>query len=532
MTTRKTISMVAGFTAFICAGVAAPEQPEGVNQLDTWKDEPIIGMYVHQHWSYNHPYAARTWTLDDWKGYLDGIRRIGYNSVLIWPVLETMPEPLTPSDEESLAKISNVIDYAHDQLNMRVFIALCPNVAVKNEAANKYAFQERPFFFCDRRINPADAEELGKMIAWRKQLFKPLRNADGVFIIDSDPGGYPNSNNLEFVYLLGAHRVMFNELNPRIQLYYWIHAGWEAYCRFYATADFAMGELPEIHEAIRFIDKIHPEPWGLASGRGPQVADSLGMSSRVLSYQYGAIEGEPSFPMTNFRTPFAYKAGQTKGVRGTMGNSQTHCVQLPNAFLFAQGALDKPIPERVDYVAFAEKLLPGNGDAVVTAWEALDSIDIRTIENAIGGIEPLQDRPLEMGDLKGLLFGDSQRFIRDLLLMLRTHLNLEIFMLAATSDPHAEDTGRKMLHFVEAVAEWQQQHGYRNMLVWSRMEEALMMVEPERFKPFIAERTYKGDGATPFEQVQNAYKNVESYTPRMIEAMRQCAEDLLKSAKQ
>lgn len=30
----------------------------------------IIGMYVHQHWSYNHPYCARTWTLEDWRGYV------------------------------------------------------------------------------------------------------------------------------------------------------------------------------------------------------------------------------------------------------------------------------------------------------------------------------------------------------------------------------------------------------------------------------------------------------------------------------
>ena len=28
----------------------------------------IVGMYVHQHWPYHHPYAARTWSLDDWRG--------------------------------------------------------------------------------------------------------------------------------------------------------------------------------------------------------------------------------------------------------------------------------------------------------------------------------------------------------------------------------------------------------------------------------------------------------------------------------
>ena len=37
----------------------------------------LVGMYVHQHWPYNHPYAARTWAYEDWHGYLDGLHRLG-----------------------------------------------------------------------------------------------------------------------------------------------------------------------------------------------------------------------------------------------------------------------------------------------------------------------------------------------------------------------------------------------------------------------------------------------------------------------
>lgn len=29
----------------------------------------IVGMYIHQHWPYKHPYAVHTWTLEDWQGY-------------------------------------------------------------------------------------------------------------------------------------------------------------------------------------------------------------------------------------------------------------------------------------------------------------------------------------------------------------------------------------------------------------------------------------------------------------------------------
>jgi len=516
------------FALAVLFGAAAPAAPAGEEQMQPWNKPPIVGVYVHQHWSYNHPYAARTWTMDDWTGYLDGLKKIGFNSVLIWPVLETMPNPLTPSDTENLKKIAQVIELAHNELDMRVFIALCPNVVARDEEASKYTFQERPFFYTDKRINPADAEAMGKMIAWRQQLFEPIAQTDGVLIIDSDPGGYPGSNNLEFAYLLDAHRTMFNKLNPEIELYYWIHAGWEAYCRFYATAEFAMGELPEIHEAIRYIAKANPEPWGLASGRGPHVADELGMSGRVLSYQYGAIEGEPSFPMTNFGTERAYLVGKDMGARGTLGNSQTHCIQLPNAFLFARGANQMPPPERVDYVEFANRLLPRHGDSIVSAWEAINLVDPEKIAAATGALKPLQDQTLETGDLEGLLFGDPQRFVSDLIMMLDTRATFEAFRAAVLADAGKKEVGTRLMAFVDAATIWQKTHDFKNKWYWPRMEEALLRLDADEYQDFYTAQWWKGKGDTPFEQVQDGFAQVETFTPRLLAAMREDAQNLMR----
>lgn len=527
MNRSLSLSVVAGCAAVCCASIGIHANSVDKANNRGANDEPIIGMYVHQHWSYNHPYAARTWTLEDWEGYLDGLKRIGYNSVLIWPVLETMPDPLTPSDVESLDKIAKVIDFAHKIAGMRVYLALCPNVIAKDDEASKYTFQERPFFYCDKRINPADAEAMGKMIVWRQRLLTPLKEADGVLIIDSDPGGYPDSNNLEFVYLLDAHRTMFNKLNPDIQLYYWIHAGWEAYCRFYSTAEFAMGEIPEIQEAVGLLAKVNPEPWGLACGRGPHALDDIGMGNRVIAYSYGAIEGEPSFPMTNFNTPQAYQAGKDMGVRGTLGNSQTHCIQLPNAFLFARGAQQQPMPEHADYVEFANRLIPGHGDVIVSAWEAMNLVEADRIHAALAGIEPLLKIDLPKGDLEGLLFGDPQRFVNDLVLMLTARATFEEFHSVAMNTAGTKETGRRMLAFVNALEAWQDQHDYKNNLSWPRLEEALLIIDPDFYKPFLDQRSYKGEGTTPFEQLQNGFKTVETFTPRIIDAMRRSAEKLL-----
>src|SRR5678816_2357719 len=61
------------------------------------QEKKMVGLYIHQHWPYRRPYAARTWTLEDWRGWAGGLKQIGYNTLLIWPMLETIPEPMTPS---------------------------------------------------------------------------------------------------------------------------------------------------------------------------------------------------------------------------------------------------------------------------------------------------------------------------------------------------------------------------------------------------------------------------------------------------
>src|SRR2546423_7220381 len=91
------------------------------------------------------------------------------------------------------------------------------------------------------------------------------------------------------------------------------------------------------------------------------------LPTRVISFNYGRIEGEPTFPMGNFGGNRAYEGGALPGPRGVMGNAQTHCIQLPNTFAFARGAAGKPVAE-ADYVGFAEKLIPGFGETIVHAW--------------------------------------------------------------------------------------------------------------------------------------------------------------------
>ncbi len=241
-------------------------------------------------------------------------------------------------------------------MGMRVYIAVCPNVVPVDAEAVRAPIERRHFFYCDRRVNPADPDDMADMLRRREFLLGKLREVDGVSIIDSDPGGYPGSTNEEFVNLLVEHRRLLDKLRPGIELIYWMHAGWRGYGRFYETGVLTFSTDEENLEVLSMLKDASLEPWGLANGL--HLAERLGIAEKVISFNYGRIEGEPSFPMTNFGGTSAWEGGAAPGPRGVMGNAQTHCVQLPNTFAFARGAQGLPITED-DYVAFAEDLIPG-----------------------------------------------------------------------------------------------------------------------------------------------------------------------------
>ena len=480
--------------------------------------DKMIGMYVHQHWPYNRPYCARTWTLPDWRGYADGLHRLGYNTVLIWPVLEIMPDPLTPSDVAYLEKTQKVIRMLHEDFGMRVYLALCPNVVPDDDYASLAPVEKRHFFACDLRINPADAAAMKRMMERRAVVLGYLREADGISIIDSDPGGYPGSTNEEFVNLLMEHRRLFDELRPGIELIYWMHAGWLGYNRFYETGTLSFSTDEENLDVLRRLMAADPEPWGLANGL--PLAEKLGIADRVISFNYGRIEGEPSFPLTNFGGTSAWEGGNAPGPRGVMGNAQTHCVQLPNTFAFARGAYNLPVAES-DYVQFAEELLPRLGTLIVEGWKALHGGNPEHMRELAMRLWQVPDSDLETGPLSGLLFGSPRRFLNDLSLQLRMMASYEELRKAP-----GRPTREQIRAFAEDASAWQAAHGYENAWWWPDLDPVLRKIEsPEvnavldsAFNPFVPPALEPNE--TPFQYVARKLYETESFTPRLLAALR------------
>jgi hypothetical protein len=479
--------------------------------------ERMTGLYVHQHWPYHHPYAARTWSLTDWRGYASGLRVLGFDTILVWPVLETMPDPPLDSDRGNLARMAAVIDLLHQDLGMRVYLALCPNVVADDEIARRAPFAQRHFFHCDLRVDPSDAAAVERMMRIRGDLLRPLRQVDGVTIIDSDPGGYPGSTTAEYVALLEAHRRLLDRLRPGIELVYWVHAGWGAYCRFYETGEFAWGREDEFLEALERLRRLAPEPWGLANGLA--YASRMGLEDRVISFNYGAIEGEPTFPLTNYGGDAAFRAGSTPGPRGVMGNAQTHCVQLPNTFAFARGSQGRPVSQ-ADYELFADRLLAGRGARIARAWQLLSGQDPAAMRDAASELEQWQAAQLETGDLAGLLFGDPGRLVLDLAKQLRLQAGCQDLCSTIEED---RDHRPSLAEFVRAADLWQSTHGYQNRWAWPRLTEAL-----KRLGSPALDRALDPvpEGATPFDRVKASYFATETHTTQVLLALKRHLQGL------
>lgn len=504
-----------------CLTVLSPLRLLAASPTNFPDSDSIVGMYVHTHWPYNHPYAARTWSFEDWRGYLSGLRELGYNTVLFWPLVEVMPKALTPSDEAHLRKISQVIDLAQNELGMRFYLVLCPNIIADDAVASQAEFEHRHFFHTDLRVNPRNTEAVDEMLQRRKAALSPLAKADGIVIIDSDPGGYPGSTNAEFVDLLMAHRQMFDQLRPGIELVYWMHAGWPAYNRFYETANFKRGTAAEFEEVLTLLKARNPEPWFLANNL--EAAEKLGLANRVVNFRYGQIEQEPQFPLTNFWDEKAYAAGAGFAPRGIVGNAQSHVLQLPNTFAFAKGSRSQPIG-LVDFKNFAGQLITDQGQAIAEAWRALASKDSSTMGAAVADLQKIDVAQLKGGPLQGLLFNEPARYVVDLIMQLRVAAAYNDLLNA---DKAKSDLLEPLARFLEVVRPWQERTGYQNQWKWPDLRRILATLNSPEINAVLTPVQLAN---TPFGKVKEGYYGKEKETTRLLGAIRATVERMQEAS--
>jgi len=138
-------------------------------------------------------------------------------------------------------------------------------------------------------------------------------------------------------------------------------------------------------------------------------------------------------------------------------------------------------------------------------------------------LSSLSGSGLKAGPLKGLLFGDPARFIHDLVLQLRMASALYKFRAAVYSSKHSTRMIKQtMSSFIDAAQAWQQTTGYTNSWLWQPMDETLRRLNAAPVNAVLATHTWSSEeGSTPFEKVKNGLARMESYTTRLIAAMKE-----------
>lgn len=426
----------------------------------------VRGLYLHQHWRYNNPYATWSWSVEDWKHSIDLAAYMRVNLVMFWPHMDMLAPPLTPAEHDRLADLREVIDYAHRERNIKVWLIEAPNVLLDSKEAKSLPLEGRDYYAFHYKgkglKNPGDPHDFEAMMANRTALYWDAPNADGYGYIDSDPGGWDGSPSSAFVDLLVGNRKLLNQYHQQpsqAALLYWVWGSW------------GTGTVEENWRSTMadFQNRVTP-PRRFLLGWAPHVAIAreLGVLQESIFFPYGVIEGEPTFPLTSINFAAIDRslnfASSQNGLQGVMANAQTLFVQIPNLYYFFSVAWKGASrdSDRTSLRALARLLLPDHSELLADGWAQLKGIDADTALSTAGKLEALahDTEAGKVGTLGECVFPDHMLIVRDLATMLRIHAGALRVKEQAESGRPATDISKALNTYFREMLDWQKSNGF------------------------------------------------------------------------
>jgi hypothetical protein len=199
------------------------------------------------------------------------------------------------------------------------------------------------------------------------------------------------------------------------------------------------------------------------------LARELGVLGGSIFFPYGIIEGEPTFPLTNLNFPEIRRAlhytANSKGLEGTMANSQTFLMQLPNIYYFTHFGWSAKSDTETDHEVLEslEKLLfPEKADLLADAWaqlEAPGSQPARAIAARIAAWQK-SGRLGRLGTLGGHVFPQPSQVCADLVTMLGIHASAERVREVGADAASPADVQAAVVGYLRAMLDWQRQNGF------------------------------------------------------------------------
>lgn len=315
-------------------------------------------------------------------------------------------------------------------------------------------------------------------------------------MIDSDPGGWPQSPISEQVAIFQGARKLLDQYSvgkSKTKLVDWMHVGWGRH-KFFTSTDSVVAaydwtdknpdesDVAFMDETIRYFQANLQEPWQLIAGQPPylSVIQKEGVQGKTVYLPYGAIEHEPAFPATNLgqesvRKVFD-KAKQYPGLLGVMGNNQLMLLQFPRTFYFFETAWDGDYESKAEtevILDLAEQLYPEHKQLIADSFLALRENNVDRINAALKGLDELLQAANagHPGALGRLLFPDHLAIVRNLKMQLEIRAARQALLSALRGKPSIPESAALVESYLDKLLAWNKETGWDKMIqitVWPR----------------------------------------------------------------
>ena len=334
--------------------------------LESKPQYKLRGIHLNG-WPLNYPYAFRAWKEADWKRFVDVAWAQRINLFFLWPFMEILPVPLSTQDQAYLQEVRRVVDYAQNQRGMQVWIMQSANrIGISDCGTPDPRFRAYWVNDCQKDMNPADSTQFDRIMQSFEALYKIVDNADAFVMIDSDPGGWPQSPLSDQAKIFQGARKLLDQYSlqrDKTVLADWMHVGWGRH-KFFTSTDSVVAaydwtdknpdesDVAFMEKTVRNFQQNLPEPWALLAGQSPYlpVVQKENVLGKTVYLPYGAIESEPAFPATNLGQEPVRKvfdrAKEFPGLQGVMGNNQLMLLQFPRTYYFFATAWDSSYESR------------------------------------------------------------------------------------------------------------------------------------------------------------------------------------------
>jgi hypothetical protein len=416
---------------------------------------------------YNYPFATRAWNREDYNRMFRLLKILGYDDVMLWPMLEAIPAPMSAEDAEALRDYRNIIEDAHKG-NLECWLTQCACTTDRTIAAKPW--RKRNFYAVRRDVRLDDKSQAERWFQHRAAMLAILNNADKYVTIDSDPGGYAGAKAEDFAKLFQRDRRIIDSVGLRAKeqnVVPWVWGGWG----IQSWEEPVVLRVARVAREVEVIKSAIKDGWEVMPGRNGGeygcgrfnmgLVEKAGLMPYSTLLLYDSIEGEPGVPDTklqfeDIRRALRQEMRYAGAARGCFGNCQTAILELPNIYFFVRGARDPSYLDKPDEAVLTDlaRFLGGPPELLVPAWSCL-----RLGLDQLPADLPAKLRKAELkGNAAQYIPGGPQSYLRILAAETDSHLRV----LRACNGPAKSEgeAAQRIADGVRAIVDWWKLHGY------------------------------------------------------------------------